>query len=578
MAKAAVMQANHPRRAMLGVFASALLLSAGFIPELYGVTIWFALVPALVAARRLTLKRLFWLSWMAGYLHCVLVYYWVMIVTVPGGLLLPVYLGIYWPLFFLAVEVLARKFAVPRLVSSVALWPALEWVRGTALTGLPWFYLGHSLYRWPRLIQSADLGGVLLLSAIVFAVNALLASAVDAAANRPRRTWLAACAVALFAANLAYGAWRLETVALSPGPTVACVQPNVPQSIKITQSAADSAAIFQRLRRYTLDDRVRSADVIFWPETMMPGLIGVKDFRVSNGMDVSQMLDELELQGVLPPPKREAAIRLAQEGEDLFDALQTVCGTDVSPNLETYSLLAATARIAGKPLVAGAILTAVNGDDEIDYNRVCQFAPDGREVSHYDKVHLVPFGEFIPFRESFPPAGRLLARLMPVQPSVYPGPAFEVLKVGGYNYGPAICFEDTFSYIGRRYRRLGADILVNVTNDGWFGGSFELEAHLASAVLRAVETRMAVVRAANTGISAVVSPAGVVTARLADSAGRDREIEGLLVAPVAVSRQRTIYTAVGDMWLIVPFALSPVSRFVRRRRAACKKRSFLSLT
>jgi apolipoprotein N-acyltransferase len=538
-----------------GFLASAILAAAGFAPQLWGITIWVALVPALVVSRRAPLGTLWWVAWAAGYVNCLALYYWVMIVTPVGGLLLPIYLGLYWPVFFVGVEVLARRLSVPRLAAMVVLWPVLEWVRGMLMTGLPWFFLGHALYRWPRLIQSADIGGALLVSTIIVAFNALIAGAVT---SRRRRAAFVAAAVCLVAADFAYGIWRMESVTVLPGPTVGLVQPNVPQSIKINQSEKESAQLFLKLRRYTMEAKEQGAEVIFWPETIMPGIIGTDDYTVVNGMEPTEpgdepteILDELELQGVLPHEKRTEVTALTGGGLNLADALVKVCGQETNARLTTYGLLAATAKISGRPLIAGVICGVFDDDGHVTrtYNRACQFDAEGREVTHYDKVHLVPFGEFIPFRDSIPPVGRLIAKMMPIEPMVYPGPDFAVLGVGPHKYGPAICFEDTFSYISRAYRRKGADVLVNLTNDGWFGGSFELEAHLGNAVFRAVETRMAVIRAANTGISAVISPRGEVTARLTGAAGRDREVEGILVAPVELSRNGTIYLATGDYWL-----------------------------
>jgi apolipoprotein N-acyltransferase len=284
-------------------------------------------------------------------------------------------------------------------------------------------------------------------------------------------------------------------------------------------------------------------------------------------------VDELELQGVLPKEKRAEVIAATEKGTDLVEALDEACGGNVSKRLTTYRLLAATSKISGTPLIAGVICGIFDDRGHVTgtYNRACLFDVEGREGPHYDKMHLVPFGEFIPFRDSVPSLSRLIAKMMPVEPVVYPAPGLAVLAVGGYRYGPAICFEDTFSYISRAYRRKGADVLVNLTNDGWFGGSFELEAHLGNAVFRAVETRMAVIRAANTGISAVISPRGVVTARLADGAGRDREVKGVMAAAVPISRARTAYLAVGEWWLVlaaaVPAAWAARSLGRRRRRA-----------
>jgi len=528
---------------------SGLLLAAAFWPPLGGLAVFFALIPALLAARRAPLKRLFLVAWAVGYLANLVLFWWIWIVTKPGALLLPVYTGLYFAVFLWAVEWLKRRFHVPRVAGAICLWPLLELLRGRLFTGLPWFFFGTALYRRPVLVQAADIGGVVFLSMVIAAVNALFAESVAPGVSR-RRAVGAAAAIALVALQAGYGQWRLSRLEVNEGPLVALVQPNVPQSLKIDQTSEDSARILARLRELTLSEDAQRADVIFWPETIMPGLVDAPDYRVANGMDAAAVLDEYRLRGLVTAEEAFRIVEAAEGGGDLLCLLETESGVDSKDVLRTSSLLAASAAIAGKPLVAGAIAAELDdaGNIERSYNRACHFSAAGELLECYDKVHLVPFGEYVPFRESFPPAARLLASIMPVEPLTYRGERFRTFEEAGFSWGLSICFEDTFSYIGRRCRALGADILVNLTNDGWFGESFELEVHLGSACLRAVETRMAVVRAANTGISAVVSPTGAVTARLTDETGRDRAISGLLVARVPVSPDRTPYMWVGQWW------------------------------
>jgi apolipoprotein N-acyltransferase len=532
---------------------SAALFWASFYPPLSGLAVFAALVPALVAARRSPLRRLFFLAWAAGYVVNAILFYWIGIVTVFGALLLPFYLGLFLPAYLVGVEWLHRRFAVPRLIGAVCLWVILEWVRGGGPLALPWFYLGHALYRWPGMIQAADVGGVIFVSAVLVVINALVVEAISE--RGARRTACVIGAAIVFAANLAYGAWRLGRVELHDGPLVAMVQPNVPQSLKISQSAEDSARIFADLRSGTLCDEAMEADVILWGETIMPGLVEVEDYWVASGMSTRAALDELVLQGVLDADGAGRALVLFDGGRDLASAIDEVGGAGTALCLTNFGMFKATAAISGKPLIAGAIAAEPGGEDYRCYNRAYCFDDDGAVLGKYDKVRLVPFGEFVPFRDSWPAASRLLAMMMPVAPNTYPGEGFHTFELDGYVYGPTICFEDTFSYIAREYARRGADVLVNVTNDGWFGESFELEAHLSSAVLRAVETRMGVVRAANTGISAVISPQGAITARLVDADGRDRAVSGVLMARATISDAEALYVKAGESWLTVAAAL-----------------------
>ena len=532
------------------VALSGLLLAAAFWPPLGGMAVFFALVPGLLAARRAPLKRLFLVAWAVGYLANLFLFWWIWIVTLTGALVLPVYTGLYFAVFLWAVEWSKRRFRVPRIAGAICLWPLLELLRGWLFTGLPWFFFGHALYRWPVLVQAADIGGVVFLSMVIAAVNSLLVECVAPGVSRRRRGVVTAAAIALVAIQAGYGRWRLSRLEVNEGPLVALVQPNVPQSLKMEQTPEDSARIFARLRELTLSEDAQQADVVFWPETIMPGLVGVPDYSVANGMDAAAVLEEYRSRGLVTAEEAFRIGEAVEAGGDLLSLLAAGSGANSDDVLMTSSLLAGSAAIAGKPLVAGALAAELDDAGKIAriYNRACRFSATGELLQRYDKVHLVPFGEYVPFRESFPPAARLLASIMPVEPLTYPGERSRTFEEAGFSWGLSICFEDTFSYIGRRCRALGADILVNLTNDGWFGESFELEAHLGNACLRAVETRMAVVRAANTGISAVVSPTGAVTARLADETGRDRAISGVLVARVSVSPDQTPYMRVGQRW------------------------------
>ncbi|MHC4711665.1 MAG: apolipoprotein N-acyltransferase [Planctomycetota bacterium] len=549
---------------------SGALLCAAFYPPLYGLAVFFALVPALIAARYCPLGRLFIIGWIVGYFTNMFLFYWVAIVTVPGWLLLPVYLGLYLAVFLWGAELLARRFAVPRLLAVTALWPVLEYAKGSLLTGLPWFYLGHALYKWPRLIQAADIGGVIFLSTVIVLMNALIAVALSRGVGKGGRFVSVSVAVVVLAANVAYGTWRCATLPMRAGPTVGLVQPNVPQSLKISQTERQSAEIFLELRRATLGSDLVDADVVFWPETIMPGLVGIEDFWVANGMSPQDMIEEVRLQGAITEADGRRIAEAAVGGGDFVALLEEAAGAPLEDFLSTAKLLSATPRIVAKPVVAGVIAVEVDAEGAVtkSYNRACYFDAAGRPVGFYDKVHLVPFGEFVPFRESVPGLSRLLAGMMPIEPSTRPGGEFVVFDIAGVKYAPAICFEDTFSYIGRRCRRLGADVLLNLTNDGWFGDTFELDVHLGNAVFRAVETRLAVVRSANTGISAVISPLGEVTAVLSDRDGRVRDAKGTLASPISVSPAETVYAAAGDRWLAAASAVlagfAVVGAFARR--------------
>jgi len=135
--------------------------------------------------------------------------------------------------------------------------------------------------------------------------------------------------------------------------------------------------------------------------------------------------------------------------------------------------------------------------------------PDGVPAGRYDKVHLVPYGEYVPLRKIFPFIGKLVVGVGDFRP----GEGFHPIRGEGWNLGVLICYEGIFPEAARAYKREGATLLVNITNDAWFGRTSAPYQHLSMTVFRAVETRLYLVRAANTGISAIVDPAGKILSR-----------------------------------------------------------------
>jgi apolipoprotein N-acyltransferase len=203
------------------------------------------------------------------------------------------------------------------------------------------------------------------------------------------------------------------------------------------------------------------------------------------------------------------------------------------------------------------------------------FSPEGRVLGRYDKMHLVPFGEFVPLRGWLP----FLQVLTPMNRDTVPGRKpvlFDVVPADGgapVRVGALICYEDVFPYLAREFRRRGAQVLVNISDEGWYGELGELRQHVALAVFRAVETRVTVVRAANTGISCFIDPSGRIyaTARRATD-GRSQLVRAAAAAPVRLSARQTLYVRIGDAFAALCFAagcltaLWPVlARAVRRR-------------
>ncbi|MFZ5587677.1 MAG: apolipoprotein N-acyltransferase [Thermodesulfobacteriota bacterium] len=416
-----------------------------------------------------------------------------------------VYGGLAWPLSVLALLGLAGIVAIypaaftglmswsrvgpaGAILLGAALWAGLEWVRGWLLTGFPWLPLSAALTSAPALIQSAELWGATGLSAALALVNGLVACALLPGGGLPRRARLAALAAA--AILLAGGAWagsaRMAAVAgmaqAAPRLTVSVVQAGIEQDqLWRPEMRLNIIRRYVELTRTQAPAAAARPWLAVWPESAAPFYFLLE---ARESAPVLQLAQELE-----------AFIALGSNG--LVDR--------------------------GPPIKAS--------------NRVWLVGPDGEPAGHYDKVHLVPFGEYVPLAEVFFFA-RAIAGL---GIDFVPGRLGDTLAVGPAKVGPLICYESIFPELARAQRQKGATLLINQTNDAWYGRTGASYQHLSHLRLRAVENRVAVARAATTGVSGFVLPDGRVTdaTRLFTPAAATQALP-LLALP-------TLFTATGDL-------------------------------
>src|SRR5574337_45811 len=255
------------------------------------------------------------------------------------------------------------------------------------------------------------------------------------------------------------------------------VQGNIPQDLKFESTEEDQIQILKKYADLSTSVKNESIDLLVWPETMMPGILNINPELTGRKIDLLSQL---------------TAIQLAQE---------------LNTNL----------------LLGGIALTLV-GEEQIYFNSAYYYNREGKLLDRYDKIHLVPFGEFTPLKKYFP----FLANLVPYEIGLTPGNRrtlfhLDTLRNGSFIFGSSICYEDTVPSLIRKFKKDGADFMLNVTNDGWFRNSAELEQHLAIMVFRAVENRFCMMRAANTGISSFVAPDGTIYDKLLDSKGKYKE-------------------------------------------------------
>lgn len=383
-------------------------------------------------------------------------------------------LALYWALFgAVASRLCAGKAARPFLFA--AAWVTVEYLRSHIGSGFPWLLLAHSQWQVPKHMPLAQIGGVYAVSYLVALFNATLAAGVEIFLQKPRR-WrpFALGALALLGLTAAsVFLWR-RAPADAGALRVAVVQGNIDQYKKW-----DEAYVQEILDAYTRGTRKalgEKPDLVVWPETSVPGWYP-NDGRMADWVG-----------------------GLAREGRTPF-------------------LVGAPTRGEG------------------DFNAVFLITGKGDAAGVYRKRHLVPFGEYVPFRTIL---GKLFSVLNAlgtfdagVSAEPLPGPA---------PLGVSICFEGLFPSLSRESVRAGAAVLVNVTNDGWYRDTAAPEQHLAATVFRAVENGRWLVRAANTGISAFVTPRGVISARTPLLA------PAVLDGAVAPLTHHTPYTRWGDVF------------------------------
>ncbi len=519
-------------RALLLAGVGGLLLWLCYFPVAWTWLAWVALVPSLALARsRLRGKKFFWASYVAGSVffwsaihwmrvaddHLLEHGFWRGVFSIFEGkfpfpmhscwAMLAVYCAFYFPVGLALIRWLDRRTRVPFCLSVSLVWVGLEWVRSFLLTGFAWYYLGHTQHEMLMLIQVADLAGVYAVSFLVVMVNAWLFMVLyqsetvrsllqleeppPEAGGMPWNIILQGTGVFfLIVAACGYGAFRLGQEQFKPGPRVALLQSNLDQRLRNQGSAeaneADRAPASQKISEhmFTLCDRAASysdrakthqPDLVIWPETSYH----YPWFEIDSALDFGQI------------PAEWKFLLENQDAKFGQDALQR-CRTNHLFGTSYYRLLDEKGRRAS-------------------YNSAVLLSKNGTVKDRYDKIHRVPFGEYIPMRDWLP----FMNAFSPYDfdYSIRAGEKMTRFTLGNYRFGSLICYEDTDPFLARRYAvddedGKPVDFLVNITNDGWFDGSAEHDEHLAISRFRAIECRRSLVRAVNMGISAVIDGSG----------------------------------------------------------------------
>jgi apolipoprotein N-acyltransferase len=492
-------------------FSRGEILSGGWLEPLALV----GLVPFLHRLREASPRRTFGLGVLAGTCYFLLSLYWLDVAMttfghMPRYLSFPVlfllvgFLSLFWGVAFWAAVRIRDRAGWGLWVSLPCIWVALEFLRNYVLTGFPWASLGHTQARTLWLAQLASLGGVYLVAfAVVFSNTVLEALWAWWQRKQPLpRVGLIAWAALLGFSSL-YSAARLSG---APAPqdarkiVAAVVQGNLDEKVEL-RGWAGQAFVFGRMLVQSRKAEAEGAALAVWPEGTLPG--------------------------------------------------------SVRPQTESFERFAAHARLPERTeLVIGGVTRGLEGQKTVLTNSAFLTGPDLRIRARYDKRHLVPFGEYVP-----------LASILPYEWFVPEGIAFfspgmdhRPRQSPAGLLGMLICYEAIFPEITRETVREGAQLLINITNDSWYGFSSAPYQHLAIARMRAIETGRYLLRAANTGVSAVIDPRGRELGRIPVGlvpTESDRAQPGELVPPAHLTRTvalldgRTVYVALGDLfaWL-----------------------------
>lgn len=483
---------------------------------------WFALVPLLLALEGAGRPRqAFLVGLVGGLAYFYGAIWWVShAMTAFGGLplwlsllaltLLVLYMAVHWAAALAFSWWIRSRLGWGWTLHLPFVWAAAEWSRNYLLTGFPWGNLGYTQARTLPVAQLAAAVGVYGVAALVALVNAALAEAVSAWRGRrpaPRRALAAAALLlgAVVAGGYAHLGWVRGRVAAAPRVAVALVQPNINQSVK-NQRLAHADYILGRLVPLTAEADGRGADLVAWPEAAYPYS--------------------------LPPAIRS----LDQPGAGV-------------PRLSRAWLLLGAATWERRPGPGGKL-------EAESSNSVFLLRPDLSVAGRYQKNHLVPFGEYVPLRRWLPFLDSVVPQFAPQRP----GAGLRILSFpagdgGEVRLAPMICFDAIFPEINVAYAAHDPDLLVNPTNDAWYGYSSGPYQFLAIVRMRAVEAGKAVARPAFAGVSALILPTGEVAPGALpvgpvdpDLAPDPEEPPRLLLGDLPRLRGRTLYTRVHDLF------------------------------
>jgi apolipoprotein N-acyltransferase len=461
---------------------------------------WVAFVPLLLSLGERTPKQSFATGYVFGLVYFFGTLYWIYhSINYYGGvsfvssilivLLLCGYLSLYPAVFAYLYRVMVERTKLPALFIAPVVWVVLEFLRSYAFTGFPWSSVGYSQYKFLSMIQVADITGIYGISFLVLSVNGALTD-ISLLKKRLREMPLfplsptiagAVCLVVVLSFSVGYGTWRLNQVRPGKKVRISVAQGNIAQDKKWEpQFQNEVLNDYFNLSRKAAGSSPR---LIVWPETAVPFFFGTD----------------------------------RQNTDKLIGVQKTL----------------------GPWLLFGSVTVKEKTADKIFLaNSAILLDPEGQTRYTYDKIHLVPFGEYVPLRRALFFIDKIVAGIG----DYAPGTRYERAQTPFGSFGTLVCYEVVFPGLVRKFYTNGGDFIVNITNDAWFGKTAGPYQHFSMAVFRAIENRKPLVRAANTGISGFIDSNGRIQLRT------PLFVREVATADITMDESLTFYTKYGDLF------------------------------
>ncbi|MCM8797291.1 MAG: apolipoprotein N-acyltransferase [Candidatus Omnitrophica bacterium] len=457
---------------------------------------WVAFVPLFLVTSNKSQRETFFLFFITGIIFWAGIIYWLAHVTLAGMILLILYLALYFALFGLIIRPYRKNSTNFSLIFIPAVWVLCEYLRSWLFTGFPWALLGYSQYLNLPVIQIADITGSWGVSFLVMLINVGVTEAIRSlkqdSLEKLKTIILLTASIIILVLSYGYFCLSGQPAQETNSPIhISVIQGNIPQSLKWEERYAES--ILAQYAGLTRKAAQNGLDLVVWPEAAVPGVLG----------------------------------------EDNW----------------VYEKVFSLAREIKTPLLSGAVVK----DKGYYFGSALLINDSGRIVGRYDKLHLVPFGEYIPLKRFLP----FLEVIVPIG-DIQRGKEYTVFKLLTASrrflitFSVLDCFEDLFPALAREFTKRGVDFLINITNDAWYKKSPAAFQHFQASVFRAVENRRYVVRSANTGVSGFIAPTGKVVSFVQDEAGNRIFIEGYREDKLYIAGRRlTFYTRYGDAFIII---------------------------